>query len=158
MLITLVFAGVACLAWWAGDGPVPAVESPETRGTPGLFADAAEDTPARAAIRIGSFEAPEKVPWYEILAEQRDGRDGARATRLLIDTRSHSQKDYVLITRQVKARYSGLDAVSVEFIDLRGKFGYNGGALIFNTAVGADYIGYIYGPPNNKGYFVSATG
>jgi hypothetical protein len=150
-------------AWWAGEKPVPAVEPPETAGTPVLLAegpdrprDAARPGP-RSEPLIGTFEAPEEVPAYKVLDDQRDGRDGARAARLLVDTRSRSQGDFVQITRHIKARYSGLDAVSVEFIDLTGRYGYHGGALIFNTVAGATYIGYIYGPPNNRGYYVSAT-
>ena len=34
---------------------------------------------------------------------------------------------------------------------------YYGGALIFNTYDGADYLGYIYGPPNMDGYYVKAV-
>jgi hypothetical protein len=55
------------------------------------------------------------------------------------------------------ARYADLDSVSVEFIDSEDFLNYRGGALIFNTAAGAYFQGFAYGPPNNKGYLVNAA-
>ncbi|QIN82464.1 hypothetical protein GBA63_07250 [Rubrobacter tropicus] len=158
-------AAVAGLVWWSGDGPVRAVETPELRAAPeplaALGTAAATEEGARSEagpeIRIGDFERPEEVPEYEILDERRNRRDGARGAWLLIDTRAHSEEEYVLITRHLKVRYANLDAVSIEFIDLRQALRYNGGALIFNTTAGVGYIGYFHGPPNNKGYYVKAT-
>ncbi len=163
-MLVVVSALVAGLFWWAGDGPVRAVASPEVRDAPEPFA--AEDvaakgeevrTPELASVRIGSFERPEEVPEYEILDERRNQRDGARGAWLLVDTRSRSEEEYALITRHLKARYARLDAVSIEFIDLTQTLRYNGAAVIFNTPAGVSYIGYVYGPPSTKGYYVRAA-
>lgn len=113
-----------------------------------------EERAGRKEIRIGDFEPPESVPEYEILEERPDERDGAEATRLLVDTRARSEEDYTLITRDVKSAYSKLDAVGIEFTDTTDGFSYNGSAVIFNTPCGSDYIGYIFRPPNNEGYQV----
>ena len=106
----------------------------------------------REEIRIGDFEPPEEVPAYEIIEEKPVERDGAKATRLLVDTPVGSEEDYILITRDIKSRYGELDAVGIEFTDSTGTLSYNGGAMIFNTPCGVDYIGYIWAPPNNEGY------
>jgi hypothetical protein len=160
-VIIVASAAVAGLLWWAGDGPVRAVAAPELRAAPEPFAAVGDTAPAdeeaRSEVRIGDFRRPDEVPEYEVLDERRDQRDGARGAWLMVDTRSRSEEEYVLITRHLKARYAHLDAVSVEFIDLTRTLRYNGGALIFNTPAGADYIGYIYGPPNNEGYYVKAA-
>jgi hypothetical protein len=156
---------VVGLLWRAGGEPLRAVTAPEVRDAPEPFSaerrTASTEEAARlkkaAKVRIGSFERPEGVPEYRILDERRDERDGVRGARLMIHTRSHSEDEYVLITRNVKAEYADVDAVSVEFVDLRGTRFYQGGALIFNTVAGADYIGYIYGPPNDEGYYVQAA-
>ena len=113
-----------------------------------------EERAGREEIRIGDFETPESVPEYEIVEENPDERDGAEATRLLVDTRARSEEDYTLITRDVKAAYSEFDAVGIEFTDTTDDFSYNGSAVIFNTPCGSDYIGYIFRPPNNEGYEV----
>jgi hypothetical protein len=133
-------------------GPAPvAVRLPEVpeelRGTGEGF----------AKMRIGSFRPPEEAPQYKVLEEEvtRDG--GTRAVRLLVDTRARGEADYELIARDLKARYAGYDAVSAEFTDTTDLLDYNGGALIFNTPDGAYYMGYIYGPPNNQGYYVQAV-
>lgn len=164
ILVVISVVVVTGVAWWAGDEPLRAVEWPELRGAPEPFevvrvASAGEGArPEKSAqIRIGDFERPEGVPEYEILDERRDQRDGARGAWLLIDTRSRSEEEYALIARDIKARYAHLDAVSAEFIDLSSALRYNGGALIFNTPAGTAYIGYIYGPPNNEGYYVKAA-
>ena len=139
---------------------IQAVEKPEGRNAP---------TPDEAELKIGGFEAPEYVPDYDVLEESPDERDGARAMRLLIDTRSRDEEEFILIARDLKSRYSGYDALSVEFTDAedvlfyrddpitRDLLAYYGGALIFNTYDGADYLGYIYGPPNMDGYYVKAA-
>lgn len=120
-------------------------------------ADEAARQERAADMRIGSFKRPEEVPEYDVLGERRDERDGARGAWLMIETRAHSEEEYVLITRHLKAEYADFDAVTVEFVDLTSTSFYQGGALIFNTAAGATYIGYIYGPPNNEGYYVKAA-
>lgn len=110
----------------------------------------------RGEIRIGDFEPPEEVPEYEIIEEKPTERYGAKATRLLVDTRVRSEEDFTLITRDIKSRYGQLDAVGIEFTDAMDTLSYNGGATIFNTPCGSDYIGYIWAPPNNEGYQVIA--
>ncbi len=108
--------------------------------------------------RIGDFAPPEgKVPPYDVLEEERVKQDCAEAIRLLVDTRARDKADYTLIARDLKSRHKDLDAVSVEFVDLTSTRFYQGGALIFNNLAGANYIGYIYGPPNNEGYYVEAA-
>lgn len=162
LIASVIVAGPACRA---GDGPVQAVAATEVRDAPETFsvekrtASAEEATRLKEAgqVRIGSFERPEQVPEHDILDERRNERDGARGAWLMIDTRSRSEEEYVVITRYVKAEYADFDAVTVEFVDVGSTRFYHGGALIFNTVAGANYIGYIYGPPNNEGYYVRAA-
>ena len=157
-----IFVG---LLWWAGGEPLRAVAVPEVRAAPEPFSAEKRAASAEEAARleeagqgrVGSFERPEGVPEYRILDERLDERDGAKGAWLMIDTRSHSEEEYVLITRSVKADYADFDAVSVEFVDLGSTRLYHGGALIFNTVAGAIYIGYVYGPPNDEGYYIQAT-
>jgi hypothetical protein len=156
---------------FAGE-PVRALDEPELRPAPKAFemaAGAAGGGQISEQEKVGSFEAPERVPEYRVLEKSLDSRDGARAVRLLIDTRSRGEEYFVLIARDLKSRFSGYDAVSVEFTDTEDLLFYNddavskdllayhGGALIFNTYDGALYLGYIYGPPNKDGYYVSAA-
>jgi hypothetical protein len=170
--LILVLVAVVFFAAQLAEEPVRALQKPEVRPAPEAFeatGDAAGTTPERGDLKIGSFEAPERVPDYEVLEESFDARDGARAARLLIDTRSRGEEEYVPIARDVKHRYSDYDAVSVEFTDTEDVLYYNddpltrdllvhyGGALIFNTYEGAYYLGYIYGPPNMEGYYVKAA-
>lgn len=113
------------------------------------------------SARIGNFIRPESVPDYEILDltadQKRAAREGARVAELLVYTRTKSEADYALIARDIKARYSGYDAVVIEFTDLRSEWiPYNGGALIFSTPCGALSLGYVYGPPNTDGFVVEA--
>ena len=120
-----------------------------------------ESTSPEGSARIGDFVPPHSVPDYKILDligdQERAGREGARVAELLVDTRTKSEADYALIARDIKARYSGYDAVIVEFTDLSVEgIPYNGGALIFNTPCGALSLGYVYGPPNTAGYVVAA--
>src|SRR5918997_1527712 len=85
----------------AGEGP------PETRGAPNAFETAGASRaqgsgavgpgPDGGDLKIGDFEAPERVPDYEVLEKSLDTRDGARAARLLIDTRSREEEEFVLI-------------------------------------------------------------
>ena len=112
--------------------------------------------PEAKRYRIGDFAPPEEaVPPYEVLSEERVEQECAEALRLLVDTRAGDEAGYTLIARDLKARHKDLDAVSVEFTDTRGTFSYSGAALIFNTAAGAQFIGYTYGAPNDEGYYVS---
>ncbi len=170
-LIAVVFITVRL-----AEEPVRALQKPEVRPAPEAFetagaegGDAAGLASDEGDLKIGNFEAPERVPDYEVLEENLDTRDGARAVRLLIDTRSREEEYFVLIARDLKSRYSDYDAVSVEFTDTGDVLFYNddpqtkdllvyyGGALIFNTYDGAYYLGYIYGPPNMNGYYVKAA-
>ena len=125
--------------------------------TSGILRCSEEEKKEREDLRLGDFEPPEDVPAYEIVEENPVERYGAKTTRLLVDTRSRSEEDYALITRDIKSRYAALDAVSVEFTDTTGTLSENGRALIFNTPCGSDYIGYIHHPPNNEGYQLIAA-
>src|SRR3712207_9509685 len=98
-------------------------------------------------MRIGSFERPEDVPAYEILEKTPTGSDGARSARLLVDTRSRSQEDFTLITRDLKARYAEYDVVSVEFTDVSAVLHYNNGAGYVNTTLAAPPPGFFFSPP-----------
>ena len=176
-VVILAFIAVAFIVATQAGEPVRALQRPEIHQAPEPFAKVGgpqgRTAPGPAAdegeFRIGDFEVPERVPDYEILEESPDQRDGARAERLLVDTHSRAEEDFVLIARDLKSRYSDYDAVSVEFTDTEDVLFYNddpitrdlleyyGGALIFNTYEGADYLGYIYGPPNMDGYYVKAV-
>ena len=120
-----------------------------------------KETPAQkfSGIRIGSFKRPSGVPRYTILEDNRhkDKKKDVRVARLLVDTQVHKKAGFTLITRDLKARYARYDAISVEFTDTTVAFTYNGGALIFNTPAAAYFMGYVYGPPNDKGYIVQAA-
>ena len=170
--LILVLVAVVFFATQLAEEPVRALQKPEVRPAPKAFETAAGAVgpgPEGGDLKIGDFEAPERVPDYEVLEKSLDTRDGARAARLLIDTRSREEEEFVLIARDVKSRYSDYDAVSVEFTDTEDLLFYNddpqtrdllayyGGALIFNTYDGALYLGYIYGPPNLDGYYVKAA-
>jgi hypothetical protein len=122
---------------------------------------AREDGSPDGSGRIGNFIRPESVPDYEILDltadQERAAREDARVAEFLVHTRTKSEADYALIARDIKARYSGYDAVVIEFTDLRSEWiPYNGGALIFNTPCGALSLGYVYGPPNSDGFVAEA--
>lgn len=180
--LILALAAVGFFAVRLAGEPVRALQKPEVRPAPGAFEtagasgaegeDAGGQAPDEGDLKIGSFEAPESVPDYEILEERVVERDGARAARLLVDTRSRAEEDFVLITRDLKARYSDYDAVSAVFTDTedvlfydgdkldpltRDVLAFYGGALIFNTYDGVYYLGYVYTPPNTDGYYVKAA-
>ena len=108
-------------------------------------------------VRIGDFAPPEGVPPYEVLEEEPVRRDCVRALRLLVDTRAEDEAGYELIARDLKARYGELDAVTVRFTDTSGAFTYRGSALIFNTPPGSQFMGHVYGPPNNEGYIIDVA-
>ena len=173
-LVTVIF-----FAARLAEEPVRAFQQPEVRQAPEAFetagvlggggGDAVGAAHVAGVMKIGSFQKPERVPEYEVLEKTLDSRDGARAVRLLIDTRVREEEYFVLIARDLKSRYSDYDAVSVEFTDTedllfydedlvsKDLLPYHGGALVFNTYDGALYLGYIYGPPNKDGYYVSAA-
>jgi hypothetical protein len=177
--LVLAFIAVVFVAVRLADEPLRALEKPEVRPAPKAFetvgvsgaegGDAVGPTPDAGDLKIGDFDAPERVPDYKVLDKSLDTRDGARAVRLLIDTRSREEEYFVLIARDLKSRYSDYDAVSVQFTDTEDLLFYNddpqtrdllayyGGALIFNTYDGAYYLGYVYGPPNMDGYYVKAA-
>jgi hypothetical protein len=157
--VLVFFVVVAILLWRAGGEPVHALKTPALRPAPEIL-EAPQPTSERGGnfeeLRLGSFERPEGVPAYEILEEIPTGGDGARSARLLVDTRSRSQEDFTLITRDLKARYADYDLVSVEFTDVSVVLGYNGGAIIVNTPLGAQRAGFIFAPPI-EGYYVKAA-
>src|SRR5215217_8130783 len=170
--LILAFIAVVFFAVRLGEEPVvrlapEAFETVEASGAEGE--DAVGPGSDEGDLKIGDFEAPEHVPDYEVLEKSLDARDGAHAVRLLIDTRSREEEQFVLIARDLKSLYSDYDAVSVEFTDTddllfynddprtRDLLAYYGGALIFNTYAGVRYLGYIYGPPNTEGYYVKAA-
>ena len=177
--LILAFVAVAFFAVRLADESVRALQKPEVRQAPEAFEAVralgtnGEDVKGQAADRgntkIGNFQAPEHVPDYEILEKSPDRRDGARAMRLLVDTRAREEAYFDLIARDLKSRYSDYDAVSVQFTDTEDLLFYNddprtkdllayyGGALIFNTYDGVRYLGYIYGAPNTEGYYVKAA-
>jgi hypothetical protein len=150
---------VGALLWRAGGEPIQALKTPALRPAPGIF-EAPQPASARGGdfeeLRLGSFERPEGVPAYEILEEWPTGSDGARSARLLVDTRSRSQEDFTLITRDLKARYADYDVVSVEFTDTSVVLDYQGGSVIVNTPAGSQRAGFIFAPPS-EGYYVRAA-
>lgn len=160
--LTLILLAVvaAFFVWQTGGNKVYTLETPESGGAPIAIpvyeTPEASDSPA-AGMRIGSFEPPEQVPEYEILEEKLVETEEARAVRILVNTPARSKADYVLISRDIKARYADYDAISAEFTDTEDLLDYNGGALVFNTPKGATYMGFIYGPPNTQGYYVQAA-
>ena len=116
---------------------------------------------SRKESRIGDFAASKNVPEYEVLVLRQDrgstGGDHVRVGDFLVDTRAKSERKYALIAGDIKVRYAKLDAITVEFTDLKKKgLRYDGGALIFNTVCGALYLGYDHGQPDSKGFVVSA--
>lgn len=160
LLATTLITAIAALVVWQANEPVQTLRTPALEPAPVAVRPAQEprEESRFAKMRIGSFQRPSRVPEYRVLEEEVNRDGSTRAARLLVDTRSRSEADYELITRDLKARYAGYDAVSAEFTDTTDLLGYNGGALIFNTPDGAYYMGYIYGPPNTRGYYVQATG
>ena len=99
------------------------------------------------------------MPKYIILQKTRskDKEKDVSVIRLLVDTQVHKEAGFTLITRDLKARYAHYDAISVEFTDTTVAFTDNGHALIFNTPAAAYFMGYVYGPPNDKGYIAQAA-
>jgi hypothetical protein len=150
-LLAALFAVGAAFLWPLGGGRVSAVEPPELRPAPEPYVAVRSTyvTPDPPDVSIGSFRRPENVPDYQILESYRSERNGARGAT--------TEVDLTLVARDRKARYADLDSVSVEFIDSQDFLHYRGGALIFNTAAGAYFQGFVYGPPNNKGYLVNAA-
>lgn len=164
ILATTLILIISAFALWRTGEPVYKLRTPTLEPAPVVVRPADEPEELRSAeggfakMRIGSFRPPEQAPEYEVLEEEVTREGSTRAARLLVDTRARSESDYELITRDLKARYARYDAVSAEFTDTTDVLDYNGGALIFNTPDGAYYMGYIYGPPNNQGYYVQAAG
>jgi hypothetical protein len=153
----LIFAvaAVAILLW--REEPIRTLRTPELRPAPEIFEAAPEQAREFEEMRIGSFERPKEVPGYQILEEIPTGGDGARSARLLVDTRSRSQRGFTLITRDLKARYAAYDVVSIEFTDSSVVLDYEGGAIIVNTPLGASRAGFIYAPPEAGYYVVKAA-
>src|SRR3712207_2971869 len=148
LILVMIVAVAVFFAASIGGEPVHRLQTPALRAAP-IIAQATQPENEKveevrveeyANIRIGSFEKPQRVPEYEILESLPADRDGANATRLLVDTSSRSEEDFTLIARDLKARYSNYDAVSAQFTDTSDLFDYNGVALIFNTPAGAYYM------------------
>jgi hypothetical protein len=157
--LVALLAACAIVLWPLGDQRIAAVEPPDLRSAPEPYV-AVRNTylaPDLPDVSIGGFDRPEGVPDYEILETHRSEHNGARGATLVVDTRATTERDLTLVARDIKARYANLDSVSVEFIDSEDFLDYRGGALIFNTAAGAYFQGFVYGPPNNKGYLVNAA-
>ncbi len=135
---------------------VPSVRpAPEIASLRGDDTEGAGD--ASEEIRIGGFERPDRVPEYEVIERNETRRDGVRALRLLVDTKTESEAAYELIARDLKAEHSEYDAVSAEVTDTSAGFDYSGAILIFNTPEGSYYMGFYYSPPNNLGYIVDVA-
>ena len=156
--VALLVVGGSFL-WPPGGGRVSAVEPPELRSAPEPYVAVRSDyvTPDPPDVSIGSFRRPEDVPDYRILEAYKSERNGAHGATLTVDTKATTEADLTLIARDLKVRYADLDSVSVEFIDSKDFLNYRGGALIFNTAAGAYFQGFVYGPPNNQGYLVNSA-
>jgi hypothetical protein len=160
IFFAVAVAVTAFLVWRVGEHKVQTLQTPESGVAPiamPIYEIPETPTSTVSEIRIGSFEPPDRVPEYELLEEKPVENADARAVRLLVTTPARGKADYVLISRDIKARYADYDAISVEFTDTEDFLDYNGGALIFNTPKGATYMGFIYGPPNTKGYYVRAA-
>ena len=156
LVLTLV-AAVAALAVWRTGEPVHTLHAPELGAAPvpvRVAQDGRETGASSAEVRIGSFERPASKPRYSVVEESLVREEGVRAARLLVDTRARSQADYELIAQDLKARYAEYDAVTAEFTDTEELLDYNGAALIFNTVEGSTFIGFLYGPLNEQGYYV----
>jgi hypothetical protein len=153
--VLVLVVAVAVLLWPVGEEPIHALKTPALRPAPGIVAKSQQPPEEPEDMKIGSFERPAEVPGYEILEQIPTGSESARSARLLVDTRSRSQQDFTLITRDLKARYADYDLVSVEFTDSSVVLDYQGGAIIVNTPLGASRAGFIYAPPN-EGYYVKA--
>jgi hypothetical protein len=154
-MVPVLVVAVAVLLWRVGEEPIRPLKKPELRPAPGISERSQQPPEGPEEMRIGSFERPKDVPGYEILEEMPTGSDSARSARLLVDTRSRSQEDFTLITRDLKARFADYDVVSVEFTDSSVVLDYQGGAIIVNTPLGASRAGFIHAPPN-EGYYVKA--
>ena len=168
-IAALIVLVVGLCAGCAGEKGISAVQTPELRAVPAIAEPARSsktssssmqaDIAALPDLKVGSFERPDeaKVPEYEILDRTSADRAGAHAVRLLVDSRSRTQADFEIIARDLKARFAGYDAISVEFTDTHDVLAYTGAALIYNTPVGVYYMGFVYGPPSPKGYYVRAA-
>jgi hypothetical protein len=96
-------------------GEVESSAESTTEETSGRLRCSEEEKKEREDLRLGNFELPEYAPEYEIVDEQPEDRYGAKAARLLVDTRARSEEDYALIARDIKFTYATLDAVRMAF-------------------------------------------
>ncbi|MGF1470724.1 MAG: hypothetical protein ACFB50_03165 [Rubrobacteraceae bacterium] len=160
ILALTVVAVLAGYAIWRTSEPVRTLQTPELAPAPVAIRVPENSRPPDAdpsRNRIGSFQQPAAAPEYEVLRERVARGETVRVVRLLVDTRSRSKADYELIAQALKARYAEYDAVTAEFTDTEARLDYNGAALIFNTVRGATYMGFFFGPPNDRGYYVRAA-
>ena len=143
--------------------PAPeAFEKPGASGAQG--GDAVGQDADVGDLKIGSFEAPERVPDYEILEESTNRREGARAARLLIDTRSrgeepirpHHPRPEVPLFR-LRRRLGGVHRHRRRAL-LQRRPSHQRPTLLLRGRAHLQYlrwllyIGYIYTPPNLDGY------
>lgn len=157
ILTLTILAAFAAFAIWRTSEPVHTLQTPETGPAPVAVRVAGDDQapPTSPTVtRIGNFERPASVPRYDVLEESVIREEDVRAARLLVDTRARSKADYELIAQDLKARYAEYDAVTAEFTDTEVLLDYNGAALIFNTMQGSTYMGFLFGPINDQGYYV----
>ncbi|CAN5904530.1 hypothetical protein BH23ACT11_BH23ACT11_03800 [soil metagenome] len=160
ILAITVIAAVAAIAIWRTGEPVHTLQTPEIGSAPVAIrvpADAQSVSTSSEGNRVGEFDRPANAPEYEVLEESTVRQDEVRAARLLVDTRAGSNAEYELIAQDLKARYAEYDAVTAEFTDTAALLDYNGTALIFNTIRGATYMGFFFGPLNDRGYYVRAV-
>ena len=161
ILVFTLIAAVVVFAVWRTSEPIHTLQTPESGPAPVAIRipEGTQASPNSAtATRIGSFGRPESAPRYEILEEKTIRQDGTRAARLLVDTRARGETDYELIAQDLKSRYAEYDAVTAEFTDTKELLDYHGTALIFNTMQGSAYMGFLFGPINDQGYYVRAAG
>lgn len=144
------------LAASCGGEVVTTLDQPEIRSAPEI-ARLQADVESAEEIKIGNFETPERVPEYNVIERREIQRDGVEALRLLVDTKTSTETGYELIARDLKAEHAEYDAVSAEVTDTSTDFDYNGAILIFNTPEGSYYMGFLYSPPNNRGYVVDVA-
>ena len=160
ILTLTIIVAVAAFAIWRTNEPVHTLRMPELGSAPvavRVAENVQEPGDSSSKTKIGNFERPASVPRYEVLEESVVREEDVRAARLLVDTRARSKADYELIAQDLKARYSEYDAVTAEFTDTEALLDYNGAALIFNTMQGSTYMGFLFGPINDRGYYVRSA-
>jgi hypothetical protein len=154
----VLFLVCATFLWPLGGGRVSAVEMPDLRSAPEPYVAVsntyvAPDPPTSASA---ASTAPKAYPTTRSCRPK-----GASATVPAGSPGRGHQGDHRAGPHAHRARHKGaLRQPRLrlrKFIDSEDFLDYKGGALIFNTAAGAYFQGFAYGPPNNKGYLVRAA-